>query len=292
MPSSATSPNPEALHLYRKAVRFEEEGDVYMAVKLLKKVVRLAPEWWLPYQDLGAIYKTRQEWKPTMHYSQKALERNPEHQAAWNNLALSATALRRWRTARKAWNFLGFSFRENDRSLDLDMGGVAVRLPGMGTDYLVWARRIDPARAEIISVPIPASGFRYRDRILLDPEPAGRRIVKNRKVKVFRGLELIKRSTYTTFEVRLQNAGLTEADLLADLCRQAGLGFDHWNLANRLLIPGTSANPEYYGLFEASQQDPDLVVGVAARRAKQLRTCLHNWSVITLKEAEWEEKLI
>ena len=78
-----------------QALAYDQKGDVYNAVKLYKKVIRLSPDWSAPFSFLSLIYKKRCEWRPSLHYSQKAIENNPFDEKAWYNLAIAATALKK-----------------------------------------------------------------------------------------------------------------------------------------------------------------------------------------------------
>ncbi len=52
-------PSEDIKAFYEAAVLYEERGDPYHAVKLYKKVIKLAPEWPLAYARLGQFYKNR-----------------------------------------------------------------------------------------------------------------------------------------------------------------------------------------------------------------------------------------
>jgi hypothetical protein len=68
-PMSSQNPqNDAAEQLYRLVVEYDRRGDVYNAVKLCKRLARMAPDWSVPFAFLSRTYRSRMEWKPTLHY--------------------------------------------------------------------------------------------------------------------------------------------------------------------------------------------------------------------------------
>lgn len=273
-------------HLLDQAAHSDRAGDVYTAVKLYKKAIRLAPEMPDPYARLGAIYKKRAEWKPAVYYSEQALAVQADHPSAWRTLGVAATALKQWKAARRAWNRLGYDFREIDQALDLDLGGIAVCLNPVARPAIVWAKRLDPARAQLLSVPLPSSGRHFGDLVLIDNEAHGRQVIGNTRLPVYPELQLIRKSLFHTFPVLLPGATLEHTDVLSRLCREAGLGFDNWSRANHLFLPPDRADfPEYHHL--PGPGDPaSYTVALAARHSKTVVKMLKTWSVITLQPFE------
>jgi len=175
--------------LYQKALEYDRQGDVYNAVKLFKRVAKMAPDWDKPYFHLGSIYKNRNEWKPSFHYSRKATETNPGEEEAWWNLAIAATALKKWNAAQQAWTQLGYDQEENKKTSLLP-----IRINGHAHAEIVWARSLDPARARIESIPHPTSGRRYGEIVLHDCTPSGYRVVQQRRLPVYKELERTEKS--------------------------------------------------------------------------------------------------
>jgi tetratricopeptide (TPR) repeat protein len=276
----------EAENLYRQVVTYDREGDVYNAVKLCKHLARLTPDWSAPFAYLGAIYKARQEWRPTLHYCLKAVENNPFDEKTWENLALAATALEEWETARNAWNQLGFKFKKSDETLALDLGIVPVRLNPAHQPEVVEARRIDPARAIIESIPQPSSGRRYQDLILIDRQASGTLLLNGKKLGVYDELQVLKTSPWRTFATTLHTSSLNDVQTLAQLCADAGLGFDNWSHAARFfrldLHPKVS---EYFNqpIFGQPERD-SFLVAMAARQAEQVGRVLKSWEIISLQK--------
>lgn len=280
-------------HLYRQVVEYDRRGDVYNAVKLCKRLVKLAPDWSAPFAFLGRMYRSRQEWKPTFHYCLRAVEHNPFDENLWETLGLSATAIGEWETARYAWNQLGFHFKKSDEELDLDLGVVPVRLNPFTQPEIVAVRRIDPVRATIESIPQPSSGRRYKDLILMESKPNARLFHQNKKLPVHDELQLLKQSPWRTFTTLLHTDSLRDVDTLANLCLEAGLGFDNWSNASRFFQPNLHEKvSEYFdhSIFGKLERN-NFLVAIAARDAHAVTAILKNWEVITLKKYDEPECL-
>ncbi len=279
-------PGERAQQYFLEAEAYDRKGDVYNAVKLYKKVIRLAPQWCPPYIQLSTIYRDRADWKTCLYYTQKSLQLDPEGRQAWLNQGLASTALKKWRTARQAWNRLGYEFRESDQSTDFDLGSVAIYLNPRTQPEVVWARRIDPARAVVLSIPQPSSGHRYQDIVLFDPSSEGAQVVGAQKWPAYREIQLLKSSPYKTFTVELLEVTQHQVDLLARLCIQERVGFDNWSAATHLFLPPSFRDqPEFHlhPLPHAVGQSP-VLVALAAKSERPLERALHNWEIITLCE--------
>lgn len=281
----------QATYLFQKAQEYDQRGDHYHAVKIYKKIIKLAPAWAEPYRCMGEIYKARKEWKPSFYYTQKALENNPSDEIAWWNLGIIATALKKWQLARGAWNRVGYALRENDKAIELELGAVPIRLNPKHQPEIVWAHRIDPVRARIASIPAPSSGKCFRDLVLFDTEHRGYRILKGKRIPVFDELQVIKRSGYQTYQVTLETAQFSEVEVLDQLCFDADLGFDNWTKATRTLL-NKNANflPEYYN--ENLQKETSYshyIVAMAALSEQEVAEVLNNWKLITLNNFSYEK---
>lgn len=282
----------EIEELYRKAVEYNQRGDVYHAVKVCKLIVRKSPDWSAPYAFLSNIYKDRNEWKPTLHYSKKALEHNPFNETTWENLALAATASRKWKTARQAWNQLGFRFKDSNKKIQLDLGLIPVRLNPTTQPEIVEATRIGPARAIIESIPQPSSGKRYKDVVLLNHKPNKQFVLHGKKLGVFDELEIYQSSLWRTYAVVLETGSQKAVNTLANLCKESALGFDNWSNAARFFQP--NVHPKVMEYFDQTifgeLEKTAFIVAIAARKDKDVVDVLKNWKIITLQkfsDLEW-----
>ena len=95
--------DPNYLDLYDQALRYDRVGDPYTAVKLLKKVTKLMPEWPAAFAALGDIYYRRREWKPATHYLSRAVALNADDRDRWWKLSQAAVGTKRLNTARTIW---------------------------------------------------------------------------------------------------------------------------------------------------------------------------------------------
>ena len=273
-----------AEQLLREAEAYNRKGDVYTAVKLYKKVIRLAPDWVQPYLHLSVLYKDRADWKTCLHYTQKSLQFDPESTQAWTILGLAYTAMKKWKGARQAWNQLGYGFRETDRSTDFDLGAIALCLNPRTQPEVVWARQLDPARAVVLSIPQPGTGHRYLDTILFDPSSEGTQIVGAKKRPAYNELQILRSSPFKTFSVELQEVTDAQIDTLARLCSDEGVGFDNWSAATHLYLPPAGReHPEFHlHPFPKETGAHQVLVGMAAKSLRPLQRILKNWEIISL----------
>lgn len=276
--------NDASEHLLLQALAYDRAGDVYNAVKLYKRVIRMAPDWSAPFSFLSLIYKQRNEWQPSLHYSQKAVENNPFDEAAWRNLGIAATALKRWELAKKAWHQLGFKISKNKKKPALNPSPIIVRLNPNTKPEVVLAKRIDPARARIQSVPQPSSKHGFQDLILFDNNPNGYHYVGGKKFPVFDALEMIRPSVYFTFAVELLTDSIEDVLILEKLCHEANLGFDNWSNAYRMTKNAKENGGESYDIsaFPATEKE-QFLVAIGAEKDAEVLEILEAWKVISLK---------
>lgn len=287
------SNNVELEKLYREVMNYDRAGDVYNAVKLCKRLAKLAPDWSAPYAYLGRLYKNRKEWKPVFHYCLKAVKNNPFDDETWSHLALAATVLEEWDIARQAWNQLGYNFRKIDRELQLEMGRIAVCLNPDTNPEIVEATRIDPVRVVIQSIPQPSSGRRYQDTLLIDLNPSGFHHIGKHRIHYFNELEHLKRSPWKTFAAYLHTHSIDDVAVLAALCEDNNLGFDNWSHALRYLKPKLHPKvTEYFDLTMSGKHPRDFyLVALASKDKAKVEPVLKEWEIITLKKFSQLEEL-
>jgi tetratricopeptide (TPR) repeat protein len=275
----------EIEEIYRQAVSYQYNDDIYHAVKLAKKVIKLAPDWSAPFSLLSLIYKNRNEWHPAMYYSRKAITLNPFDEEAWKNLAISATALKKWLTVRKAWNHLGYDFPEKNKIIKMNLGNVPVRINPNDRPEIIWATKIDPARAYIASVPQPSSERRFRDLILIDHTASGYFVKDGKRMPVYNELQLLKPSQKWTFIAFLDTNNPMDVLALDQLCAKAKLGFDNWSKATRhLLTRHKNSLPEYFDESMIQNYESDkYLIAISAEWQREVREILEAWKVVTLK---------
>ena len=92
-------------------------------------------------------------------------------------------------------------------------GHTPIRLNPETKPEVVWADRIDPARAVLRSIPLPESGFLYGDLVLNDGAPVGYRKSGNTEVPVLNCLARLEASPFNTWLIELSaEAGTSSED--------------------------------------------------------------------------------
>ncbi|MFK8164787.1 MAG: tetratricopeptide repeat protein [Lewinella sp.] len=276
--------DPNSWALYEEALRFDKVGDVYTAVKLLKKVTRINPDWPEGYTALGDIYHRRREWKPAFHYWKKAVALDADDREAWWHLGLSAIGLGRMRVAATVWNKFGFEKTDLSQPLSLEVKGAE------GYEIL-WMQPLDAARGRILSIPHPGSNLRYRDLMLYDRrQQTGTNVIGARRIAVFPSLDRLKRSPYQTFSCLLHTSSTKSITQLESLCFEAGLGFEVWSNASRATRLQKSnasdsekdAFPEYYNDLVPRADNGTSLVAIAAIHPAEVERTLNDWQIISL----------
>ncbi|HEV3312322.1 MAG TPA: tetratricopeptide repeat protein [Chloroflexota bacterium] len=258
-----------------------EQADFRQAEEAFRRSAASAPFWSVPWFNLGLVFKWQRLWRESLDCNQKALERDRSLEGAWWNLGISATALGNWPEARRAWTGFGLELPPGEGEILMNLGPTPIRLDPAGTGEVVWCERIDPARATIRSVPLPKTGHRFGDLLLHDGAPSGERLLHGETVPVFNAIELLRPSTYLTFEVELRAPG---PEALRALFRRAAneeIGLEDWDTLRCLCSacsqgsPGPSKHddfvaPEHYG--------KPIRLMAAAPDEDRIRAFLHAWT--------------
>jgi hypothetical protein len=263
--------------LLAHARQFAETGDVYNAIKLLRRIIKTAPDWWLPHADLSDLFKRQGDWKATFHYAKRTVALQAGHAPAWLNLGIAATALKKPHLARIVWNKFGFT-PPSPRAL------TALRISSRESFEIVWAHPLDPARALLTSIPDPATGRRFHDTLLVDAQACGHTVSHRRRYPVFDVLGVLKHSSYHTFALRTDTTDRKALRILEQLCHQSDMGFENWDNITRVKpFQSEQALQEFYGHDILPPADADTsLIAIAAREPEQLSATLQRWSVITL----------
>src|SRR5262249_39371795 len=191
-------------HLHQDAMALDDAGKQDQALEKYFEALKLDPSRATTYYNVGLIYKYRLQWLESFRCNKTATELAPDDEAANWNLAIAATALRDWRTARGVWRRLGMPIEEGDTPIVSNFGLTPVRLEPQGEAEVVWALRVDPVRARIASIPYLTSGFRHGDIVLHDGAAVGYRLHEGKERAVFNVLEIFESSAYRTYEAELR----------------------------------------------------------------------------------------
>jgi len=223
----------EALH--QEAMVLSDEGEIDVALKKYREALALNFSRATTHYNIGLIHKYRSEWEESFRYNRRAVELDHDDEASNWNLAIAATALGKWQVARSVWNRLGLSVEPGDTLIDGDFGITPVRLNAEEDAEVVWARRIDPVRTRILTIPFPSSGYRYGDVVLNDGAAVGHRVSNGKEYPVFNVLALLVPSAWHTFEAELHAPVPGDIEALEALCEGEGVKVDDWTTSVRFI---------------------------------------------------------
>jgi tetratricopeptide (TPR) repeat protein len=263
----------------QKGVDCQTKGQVQKAVKYFKQASALAPNWSTPLYNLGLLFKTGRRWEQALDYNRHATKIDPKNSAAWWNLGIAATALGRWDVARSAWRGFGIDLPDGPGPIDLPCGFCPIRINPDGDAEIVWAQRIDPARAELASIPFPESKHRWKDVVLNDGAPVGYRQVDGKDVPVFNELELLEPSSFGTYvaHVRMPPSG-DHATKLVELAAKLEGHAEDWSTSVRLICKACSeGRPHKAHDTAAAPREGAHLVGIAARNRDHASSILSSW---------------
>jgi hypothetical protein len=224
--------------------RYEDAG------ALLTRAADLEP--WLSesWFNLALLHKFRHDWEQARAAGLRAVALLDRDAGApdWWNVGIAATALQDWPLARRAWQAYGLRMpaatatRGGEECARLPLGSAAVRLSPEGEAEVVWGRRLDPARVEVLSIPLPSSGRRWGEVVLHDGVPHGERDTAGAAREgagavypVFDEIELWAPSPVPTWLVLLEADAPADRDALERLAAEAGYAAEDWSSSVRLL---------------------------------------------------------
>lgn len=230
--------------------RYEDAG------ALLTRAADLEP--WLSesWFNLALLHKFRHDWEQARAAGLRAVALLDKETGApdWWNVGIAATALQDWPLARRAWQAYGLRVPGNPHTVEangepdgMELGSAAVRLSPEGEAEVVWGRRLDPARIEVLSIPLPSSGRRWGEVVLHDGVPNGERTTASspdgttRAYPVFDEIELWAPSPVPTWVVLLEAATEEDRDALERLAADAGFAAEDWSSSVRLLCRACSS---------------------------------------------------
>jgi len=104
----ATKTRRVAQSIRKRSERRWETG----AERLYKLASTLAPQWSVPWYNLGLLTKNTGRWEDSLIFNQCALSLNPGDEGACWNLGIAATAMHDWPEARRAWKHYGIDISD------------------------------------------------------------------------------------------------------------------------------------------------------------------------------------
>lgn len=273
--------------LQRTGIALSEDGDKDGALAHYLKAIEAQPTKSASHYNAGLIYKYRGDWPNSFKHNLAANALNPDDEAARWNLAIAATAVRDWATARRIWHACGVRMKEGDGPIDAYCGETPVRLNPDGEAEVVWASRIDPVRARINNIPFPASGYCFGDVVLHDGAPVGYRMRGDQERPVFNVLEPFEDSDMDTYELNIVAASEEDVARLDRMADEAGMAMEDWSANYRRLCKacseGTPHTHEEEDASEPAAWDDARHIGIAASSAQVLSDVLCAWESATGK---------
>jgi len=235
------SRNEEANRLHNEGVALSKAGDLDGALAKYREALGLDLERPSTLYKVGAIHKRRAQWMESFRFNKLALALAPDDDASAWNLAIAATALRDWSTARAVWDALGITIPPGDGPTNDSFGVAPVRLNTEEDPEVVWARRVYPVLARLTNVPVAESGLRYNDLVLHDITPVGYRTHGRQEHAVFDVLDIFEPSEfYSTFEANLTAPERSDLETLKALCAKAGIACEDLSESIRFICEACS----------------------------------------------------
>jgi hypothetical protein len=279
----------KAQELHEKAQSLDDEA----ALAMYREALVLDPHRPATHYNIGLIYKYQGKWQESLWHNEQAAALRPNDEATNWNLAIAATALRDWRTARDAWRSLGIDIDSRDGPIECDFGMTPVRLNPESAGEVVWARRVDPVRARIANVPYPASGFRGGDLVLHDGAATGYREIDGREYPVFNVLELFESSRLNTYEAEVVVGRPDDIETLISALEVAGILHEDWTVSVRILCKQCSeGRPHEHHDQELKRELSDRhVLGIASADQLQVDEVFQKWTTAWRRAIRFELKL-
>jgi hypothetical protein len=278
----------QALHV--AGVECSETGNEDGAIENYTKALELDPERGDTLYNLGLIYKYRGAWGRSFEFNRRARALQPDDEATLWNLAIAATALKDWPTARDVWRTLDIITEAGEGPIDQDRGSTPVRLNAdertLGVVEVVWSQALCPVRSRLINIPTGETNYRYGDVVLHDGAPVGyRRNSAGQERPVFNVLELFEPSRFSTYEASVEVSSAEEPEALERLYDQAGIRFEDWTASLRNLCRACSEGRPHEGhdheLKESNAWERSRRVGFAAEGLDALNEVMKAWTVQT-----------
>jgi tetratricopeptide (TPR) repeat protein len=214
--------------LVTRAYQAWDAEDWPRAGELLEAAVRRDPDgrhsarlWF----DAALAYKFLRDWPKAYELGKRAAaraERGTGDPAFWN-LGIAATVLRDWPTARDSWRGYGIDLPDGDGEIVADLGISCVRITTSAGQEVVWARRLCPTRARLLSIPFDPSR-RFGEVVLHDGAPNGERILPEQRVPVFDEIMRFAPSPLATLAATVIASTSTDVEALLEAFQAHDLG--------------------------------------------------------------------
>ncbi|GGK39382.1 hypothetical protein GCM10008955_36490 [Deinococcus malanensis] len=216
---------------------------------------------------LGEVYKDIRRWGLLRIANIAVTRLDPAHRIAWWNMGIAATAQRRWEAAHRAWTALGCR-------VPTDPGAPEGALICVHPDHGEWVQLLNPALAQILTVPTPDSGHRYGDVVLLDYIVLGAEMYGGQTLPVRNTLGLVGASRFETWYAWITLDADDDGDGWRTAAEGPGVVTQNWMpILGRLTPPAP-------GLVEPWREQPvegALLIGIAALDIDCLLKAIKGW---------------
>ncbi|HEY0744692.1 MAG TPA: tetratricopeptide repeat protein [Chryseosolibacter sp.] len=267
---------------FDKATVASENGDTDEAIRIYQGILEKKEDWANVHYNLGLIFKYRNEWDKSYHHNQRAVELDPNSNAAKWNLGIAATMLKDWRVARQCWNSFGMNYKIIDEDTAGNIGDTSIRISPDNHPETVWATRICPARAVIKNIPLPESDHRFRDIVLNDGAPSGYRMSDGREYPVLNEIQHLTKSAYQTFSVKCKFNQEEDFAKLQQLCWAADIGIENWTADVQFLCKQCSeGKPHETHDHELKNQNGESRIAFASNSKEKLKQIIDQWCIET-----------
>ena len=260
----------------------DRQGRTTEALAEYERACRLDPEWSVPFYNIGLVHKYAGRWELSLQHNQRAVERDASDTDACWNLGIAATGLGRWDLARRAWRAAGIAVPDGTGPIDFPCGRTPVRLNPATDGEVVWCDRLDPVRAAIRNIPLPESGFRFRDIVLHDGAANGYRKLGDQERPVFDCLLLLERSAFSTYVAQIQPGDQSSWDAvmnrLADDALDREMAAEDWTSSVAFICEACSTGrPHEQHHHERIVHEGPHRVAIAAPAEPDARALIAAW---------------
>ena len=225
-------PDDEAFELNERGLALLDADDLSGAAASFEAALAVDSTRAAAWYNLGLVHKRRRDWLASLRCNAEyrrvcrvPLDGDP---GMWN-LGIAAVALRDWATAREAWSAFGIDLPAGTGPVDGPFGFGPIRVNLGAQPEIVWTRRMNPAQGRIENVPLPTSGRRWHDVLLVDGEPRGERIVAGTTFTVFDEIEVWESSNVPTLRCAVDCKTVEDLNDLLDRFEHAGWGSEDWS---------------------------------------------------------------
>ena len=263
----------------RQGSERREAGDVEGAIALFQKAICHAPEWSVPWYNLGLTHKYAGNWAESFRCNAEAVRLAPSDEAAVWNMGIAATALENWAGARHAWSLYGIEIPMGEGPIQMNLGSVPIRINPDTDGEVVWARRVDPARAVLTSIPLPESRHRHGDLVLHDGAPTGYRLRGTEEIPVFNELSLLASSAMGTFEITIEARTIDDLVAFEKACEACGCPTEDWSTLRLLCSTCSEGTPHEHA---APPTEGEHRFAVAAANRESVRKAVSAWTASEL----------